>query len=77
MPSVQSYPDQPVFGSHGRALRLSAGSVARGISTAIKRLQYARMKSVLAQMPDHHLKAIGIRRSEIPAYAHRLVHGTD
>jgi len=77
MPSVHSYPDQPVIGSHGRVLRLYAGSVARGISSAVKRLQYARMKSVLAQMPDHHLKAIGIRRSQIPAYAHQLIHGID
>ena len=37
--------------------------------SALKSLQMARMLSTLANMSDHQLAQIGIRRSDIPKYA--------
>ena len=40
---------------------------------AFKALQMARMLSTLSNMSDHQLAQIGISRSEIPAYAEKLM----
>ncbi len=40
-------------------------------------VQYARMMSVLVNLPDQLLAELGIRRSEIPSHARRLVYGTE
>lgn len=40
-------------------------------------IQYARMMSVLSNMPDYLLNEIGISRSEIPSHARRLVYGPE
>ena len=39
-------------------------------------MQYRRMMSVLVQMSDEHLDAIGIDRTDIPARAHECIYGT-
>lgn len=41
--------------------------------SAVKSLQMARMLSSLANMSDHQLAQIGIRRSDIPKYAETLM----
>ncbi len=40
---------------------------------ALKALQMARMLSTLSNMSDYQLAQIGISRSEIPAYAEKLM----
>ncbi|WP_236939978.1 DUF1127 domain-containing protein [Falsihalocynthiibacter arcticus] len=41
--------------------------------SVLKSLQMARMLSTLANMSDHQLAQIGIRRSDIPKYAETLM----
>ena len=77
MAHAQSYADKELFGSSDRLLPRFTGSLAKRISSAVRRLQYGRMKSILGQMPDHHLDAIGIQRSEIAAYSHELIYGKE
>jgi uncharacterized protein YjiS (DUF1127 family) len=53
----------------GQAVRLG-----NRITAVVKAMQYARMKSVLHQLTDEQLAAIGVRRPDIPAYAYSLIY---
>lgn len=63
----------------GRGLADIGGQILSSIAERCGRLhrtlQHARMKSVLAQMPDEVLEQIGIGRSDIPEYARSLIDG--
>jgi uncharacterized protein YjiS (DUF1127 family) len=48
-------------------------AVRRGLAAFVKQMQYSRMMSALAASSDLQLKSIGIKRSEIPRYAAKLV----
>lgn len=48
--------------------------LARRLAAALKLVQYGRQVQALSQLPDHLLADIGLRRSEIPAYARRLIY---
>lgn len=58
-----------------RRLADVGGHLMTSIAKMHRALQYARMKSVLAQMPDDVLEQIGIGRSDIPEYACSLIDG--
>lgn len=47
--------------------------IGHRIGRAIVSMQYARMLTVLSEMPDSHLAVHGITRDEIPEYAAELV----
>ncbi|WP_299784641.1 DUF1127 domain-containing protein [uncultured Marivita sp.] len=47
--------------------------VGNKAKAALKALQMARMLSTLSHMSDYQLAQIGISRSEIPAYAEKLM----
>ena len=47
-----------------------------GFIRVLQAMQYRRMMSVLVQMSDEHLDAIGIDRTDIPARAHECIYGT-
>lgn len=47
------------------------------LSSAMLRLQYGQMVSVLNRLPEEHLRNIGLRRCDIPEYAHKLVYAKD
>lgn len=48
---------------------------AAGFKRFIANVQVGRMRSVLNQMSDSQLETVGITRSEIDAYAAKLVKG--
>lgn len=52
---------------------MSFAAVAAGFKALGYQLRYGRMLSVLGQMSDAQLKQVGITRSDIPAYAAKLV----
>jgi uncharacterized protein YjiS (DUF1127 family) len=55
-------------------LRRWVVSMRQDLVAAGKRLQYVRMKSVLQQLSNQQLAAIGLRRRDIPAYAYSLIY---
>jgi uncharacterized protein YjiS (DUF1127 family) len=57
--------------AHGFVLILAR--IGAQAHAALKSLQMARMLSTLANMSDHQLAQIGIRRSDIPKYAEKLM----
>jgi len=48
-------------------------SLFRALGRAVTAIQEARMRSVLCQLSDRRLAAIGLKREEIDAYARWLV----
>ena len=50
--------------------------IGSGLTGIIQVMQYNRMMSVLVQMTDEQLEAIGIDRAQIPARAHECIYGT-
>ena len=58
-------------------LRRWATALGRGLGAAVKRLQYTRMIEALNHLTDAQLAEIELQRSDIPAYAHRLVYELD
>lgn len=48
--------------------------LSRRLGTALKALQYGRMVSVLDRLPDAYLDQAGLRRSDIPEHARRIVY---
>ena len=44
------------------------------VQDAVLAVQHGRLMKVLCELSDEQLKAIGITRQEIPAYAHKLVY---
>jgi len=58
---------------HG--LRRLTRRCGQALSRAVRRVQYGQMVSVLIRLPDQQLAQIGIRRSDIPAYARKLIYG--
>lgn len=65
----------PAVRTHGAGSRVFR-RLRGGLAAGVKRIQYARQMEALAQMPNHQLAEIGLRRSEIPAYAWRLIYGS-
>ncbi|SMO85394.1 protein of unknown function [Ruegeria faecimaris] len=66
-------PDKANLGTVSNAIyRFAARSTAMAKSV-LKAIHAARTKSVLANMSDQQLAAIGITRSEILQYAERLI----
>ncbi|PVH30154.1 hypothetical protein [Pararhodobacter oceanensis] len=57
------------------ALSRFGGKIKTQAQHLSKAIQLARMMSVLANMSDDHLELIGVTRSEIPAYAEKLLAG--
>lgn len=49
----------------------------RNAAAGIRRIQFGQMQAVLHRLNDAQLDQIGIRRSEIPEYARRLISGDD
>jgi len=47
------------------------------LDRGLKRIQYARMISVLNRLPDTYLKESGLRRCDIPEHARWAVYGED
>jgi len=55
----------------------SMSAVAKRVHNFVRIFQLGRMNSVLHSMPDEVIAEIGISRSEIPEYAHKLIYGQD
>lgn len=77
MENVGTHANEPIFGDPDTALRRIARSLTKRIASSVKRMQYAQMKSVLSRLSDEQLKAIGIRRSDIPVYARQCIYETE
>lgn len=43
------------------------------LAVALKHVEYGRLVQALSRLPEHQLRAIGLRRAEIPAHAWRLI----
>ena len=50
--------------------------IRTGLNGIVRAMQYSRLMSVLVQMSDEQLDAIGIGRDDIPARAHESIYGT-
>ncbi len=48
-------------------------AIAEGLKSINYQMKHARMMSVLSAMSDQRLEALGIKRSEIPAHAAKLI----
>lgn len=48
-------------------------AVSEFLKSAVRAMQMGRMMSALSQMSDAQLDQIGITRSDIPAYAEKLL----
>lgn len=59
------------------ALVSFATEIGRKGSTGVKFVQFGQMQSVLNRLSDQQLAQIGVRRSDIPAYARQLIYDTD
>ncbi|WP_254694185.1 DUF1127 domain-containing protein [Sulfitobacter sp. SK012] len=81
--TVNSHTGGPDTG-HAATASISLSKMAHGFvsmlarigvkaHSIVKSLQMARMLSTLANMSDHQLAQIGIRRSDIPKYAETLM----
>lgn len=62
-----------VSGAIRRALRQSATAFGGTVAAAVKRIQIARMHSVLNAMSDEQLRQIGVTRDRIRRHAEFLV----
>ncbi len=60
--------------SLGRSAGKTLSSVGNRCLDFVRVVQYGRMKSVLANMPNDVLDEIGISRSQIPEYARSLIY---
>ena len=65
--------EAPAVCDDGTGSRI-AGRIRRRLAAALKQVQYGRQMQALGQLSDRQLAEIGLRRSEIPAYAWRLIH---
>ncbi|HUF88223.1 MAG TPA: DUF1127 domain-containing protein [Thermohalobaculum sp.] len=61
-------------GAGSRIASRLASRIGRRLAAALKQVQYGRQMQALSQLSDGQLAEIGLRRSEIPAYAWRLIH---
>ena len=74
MASQGTYPlKAPAVRDDGAGSRI-ASRLGRRLAAALKQVQYGRQMQALGQLSDRQLAEIGLRRSEIPAYAWRLIH---
>lgn len=48
-------------------------SIGNRITSGVRRVQFARMQNALYNLSDEHLRTIGIKRSEIPEFARKLI----
>jgi hypothetical protein len=59
------------------ALSRLLGRTARGLATALKRMQYGQMVAALNRLSDQDRAPLGVRRGELAVHAHRLIYGPD
>lgn len=44
---------------------------------AIRVIQYGRMMQAMSELSDPQLETLGLKRSDIPRYAHECIYGVD
>ena len=75
----ENFVDKSKFKSLFQNLTQYSGQAIRGtgkwMGTVIRAMQFARMKSVLNNLPDEYLNQAGINRSEINEYAQKMIYG--
>lgn len=65
--------DAPRAQSNGGLLK----RMVNRIGNAIRIFQFGRMMQAMSELSDPQLEALGLKRSDIPRYAHECIYGVD
>ena len=77
MATTRPYSMPEILDRLGHTIISAASALRRHVATGVKHVQFAQMQSVLNRLSNQQLAQIGVQRSDIPAYARKLIYDGD